>query len=435
VGKETLKCELWAKCEFFNAGGSVKDRIGKRMVEEGEKDGRWKPGYTLIEPTSGNTGIGISLAGAVKDYNVIITLPKKMSNEKIAVLKALGSKVIRTPTEAAFDDPDSHIGVAKKLQQELPNAFIPDQYSNMNNTLAHYEGTAEELIRQTNGKIDMVVISAGTGGTITGIARKLKEKIPGVKVIGVDPQGSILAGPGPIFSYQVEGIGYDFLPDVFDGSIVDGWYRSRDTESFVNARRLIREEGLLCGGSSGCVVAAALEFAKDLRPDQRCVLLLADSIRNYLSKFADDNWMYDYGHFEAPSHPALKDLTVANLTLKTYPSINSNASCTEAKQALKASNLKYLPVIKEEDGSLFGLVTLQSLTTYLLEEGTGDDPIKNARLPNYRVVPSDFPLNRLKYSLIVNGGVVVVGDKPEGGVLTYSGHVITDEDFFNFVTD
>jgi len=300
--------------------------------------------------------------------------------------------------------------------------------------LAHYEGTADELIKQTNGKIDMVVISAGTGGTITGIARKLKEKIPGVKIIGVDPEGSILAGPGPIGSYQVEGIGYDFLPDVFDGSIVDAWYRSKDTESFINARRLIREEGLLCGGSSGCVVAAAFEFAKELREDQRCVILLPDSIRNYLSKFADDNWMYDYGHYEAPAHPALENLTVENLTLKTYPTINSNATCTEAKQLMKENKVNYLPVIKAEDGSLFGLVTALSLTTYLLEEGTGEDPVKNARLPNYRVVPTDFPLNRLRFSLKVNGGVVVVGNKSENGILTYSG-IVTEEDFFHFVTD
>ncbi len=242
-----------AKCEYFNAGGSVKDRIGKRMVEDAEKSGRIKKGDTLIEPTSGNTGIGLALAAAVKGYKMIITLPEKMSQEKVDVLKALGAQIIRTPTEAAWDSPESHIGVAKKLHKEIPNSHILDQYSNPSNPLAHYDGTAEEIIQQCDGNVDMVVITAGTGGTLTGIARKIKEKAPQCKVIAVDPDGSILALPeslnGAIHSYKVEGIGYDFIPTVLDRSseLVDKWYKSFDKESFVMARRLIKEEGLLCG--------------------------------------------------------------------------------------------------------------------------------------------------------------------------------------------
>lgn len=199
IGKsEGVECEILAKCEFFNAGGSLKDRIGKRMVLDAEASGRIKKGDTLIEATSGNTGIGMALAAALLGYRMIITLPEKMSNEKVDVLKALGAEIIRTPTEAAFDSPESHIGVAKTLNSKIPNSHILDQYSNPSNPLAHYDGTAEEIYTQCGGKLDAVVIAAGTGGTVTGVARKLKEKIPGIKVVGVDPIGSILALPNSL---------------------------------------------------------------------------------------------------------------------------------------------------------------------------------------------------------------------------------------------
>jgi cystathionine beta-synthase len=265
IGRET-GCEILAKCEFLNAGGSVKDRIGRRMVEKAEESGRIKPGDTLIEPTSGNTGIGMALAAAVKGYRMIITMPEKMSREKQVVLEALGAEIIRTPTEAAWDAPESHIGVAKQLHGILPNSHILDQYSNPDNPLAHYHGTAEEILAQTGGKIDIVVLTAGTGGTLTGIAKRLKEALPGVWVVGVDPVGSILAGPGPIHSYKVEGIGYDFIPEVLDLNIVDEWVKTEDRESFTMARRLIRKEGLLCGGSSGAAVWAALRMAEKHGP-------------------------------------------------------------------------------------------------------------------------------------------------------------------------
>jgi len=305
---EGIKCQILAKCEFFNAGGSVKDRIGKRMLEDAEKSGRIKPGDTLIEPTSGNTGIGLSLAAAVKGYKMVITLPEKMSKEKVDVLKGLGAQVIRTPTEAAWDAPESHIGVAKKLNSEIPNSHILDQYANPSNPLAHYDGTAEELLDQCDGKIDMVVIGAGTGGTLTGIARKLKEKIPNVKIIAVDPVGSILAQPDELNTsnegYKVEGIGYDFIPTVLDRSLVDKWYKCRDKESFLMARRLVREEGFLCGGSSGAAMSVAIQAVKDfnLGPDQRCVVILPDSLRNYLSKFLSDEWMIANGFLDKPEN-------------------------------------------------------------------------------------------------------------------------------------
>ena len=288
---KNLKCNLFAKCEYFNPGGSVKDRIGYNMVIEAEKEGRIKPGDTLIEPTSGNTGIGLALAAAVKGYRMIITMPEKMSQEKEVVLKALGAEIVRTPTEAAWNDPDSHIEIAKKMNKEIPNSHILDQYANPNNPLAHYNFTAQEIINDFPNGLDMIVAGVGTGGTLTGLAKRLKEEYPNIKVIGVDPYGSILGGGKEIYPYKVEGIGYDFFPDVLNNEIIDEYIKVNDEDSFKTAKQLIKEEGLLVGGSSGTAIFAALKAAQSLDQNQNCLVILPDSIRNYLSKFVNDEWM------------------------------------------------------------------------------------------------------------------------------------------------
>jgi len=286
-----LECTLFAKLELFNPGGSVKDRIALEMVECAERDGRIKPGDTLIEPTSGNTGIGLALAAAVKGYKLIIVMPEKMSMEKELILKALGAEIVRTRTEAAHDEDDSLFGVAKKLNREIKNSHMLDQYKNDCNPEAHYKFTAQEILDDFGTDLHMIVMGVGTGGTITGVGKRLKKEIPGIKIVGADPYGSILGGGDEVHPYHVEGIGYDFFPEVLDNSIIDEYVKVNDKNTFRTAKSLIKDEGLLIGGSSGTAVFAALEAAKSLKKGQNCLVILPDGIRNYMRKFVSDEWM------------------------------------------------------------------------------------------------------------------------------------------------
>ncbi|KAF1995271.1 cystathionine beta-synthase [Amniculicola lignicola CBS 123094] len=389
-----LKPTVYAKLEMFNAGGSVKDRIALRMVEQAERSGRIKPGDTLIEPTSGNTGIGLALVGAVKGYKTIITLPEKMSPEKVAVLKALGAEIIRTPTAAAWDSPESHIGVARRLVKELPNAHILDQYSNVDNPLAHELGTAEEVWEQTGGKITCLVAGAGTGGTITGLARGLKKHKSSIQVVAADPFGSVLALPKQLNEehanegYKVEGIGYDFIPEVLEQDVVDKWYKTEDRTAFQYARRLIAEEGILCGGSSGSAMDAAVRAIKELNlgEDDVVVVILPDSIRSYLSKFVDDDWLAANDLLPPPaSFPpapsthtrrtstATKDdafhgATISALRLKPVTTIPTDSPCAEAIETMREKGFDQLPVSHYSAGGkprLVGLVTLGNLLSFI----------------------------------------------------------------------
>ncbi|GIZ43766.1 hypothetical protein CKM354_000698100 [Cercospora kikuchii] len=407
-----IKCAVYAKCEFFNAGGSVKDRIALRMVEAAEKEGRLKPGYSvLIEPTSGNTGIGLALVGAVKGYRTIITLPEKMSSEKVSVLKALGAEIIRTPTSAAWDSPESHIGVAKKLEKEIPGGVILDQYSNPNNPLAHEFGTAAEIVEQTNAlssSLKAVIAGAGTGGTITGISRGIR-KAHGdkVKIVAADPKGSILAVPAQLNDegkdkpYKVEGIGYDFIPEVLAQQEVDVWYKTDDRDSFYWARRLIREEGLLVGGSSGSAMSACMKAIKEMNlgPDDSVVVILPDSIRSYLSKFVDDDWLAA-NDLLPPSEPLTapptpptpaaepvsendgkpeslpiltttetkdqsKDAKIRDLRLKPIQTIAVNQTVDDAVELMRDKGYDQIPVTAASGKRLVGMVTLGNCLSYL----------------------------------------------------------------------
>lgn len=299
-----VRAQVLGKCEYFNPGGSVKDRIAKLMLEKAEESGLITPGKsTIIEPTSGNTGIGLALCAAIKGYRTIITLPEKMSLEKVDTLRALGAEIIRTPTNVASDSPLSHIGVAKRLNSEISDSIILDQYWNPNNPLAHYLSTGREILEACDGKVDMFVAGVGTGGTLTGTAKRIKEACPNCIIVGVDPVGSVIAEPeslneGGVKPYAVEGIGYDFIPPVLERTLVNHWVKVSDEEAFNMSRELIRKEGLLCGGSSGAAMVGAVKAAKhfNLGPEKRVVVVLPDNIRNYMSKHLSDGWMTEHGY-------------------------------------------------------------------------------------------------------------------------------------------
>lgn len=288
-----------AKLEFMNPGGSMKDRIALNMIENAEKAGILQPGDTLVEPTSGNTGIGMAMAAAVKGYRLIITMPMKMSEEKRRLLRAYGAELILTPTELAFDHPDNYIEVAKRLARENPRTHLLNQYENPGNPQAHYLGTGPEIWQQSGQNLDYFVCGMGTGGTISGTARYLKEQNPAIKIVGVDPEGSIYTG-GEVHSYHVEGIGYDFYPKIFDVGIVDAMYRVSDKESFQAAREMARREGILAGGSTGTVIAGVHKLLADLKAKgeadgKRIVMMAHDNGRSYLSKLYNDDWMAEHG--------------------------------------------------------------------------------------------------------------------------------------------
>lgn len=439
---EGVKCDFLVKCEFTNPGGSIKDRIARRMVLDAEKSGRIKPGDTLIEATSGNTGIGMALTAAVRGYKMIITIPEKMSNEKIATLKSLGAEVIRTPTEAAWDSPESHIGVAKRLNELIPNSHILDQYSNPSNPNAHYDGTAEEILDQCDGKVDYIFSASGTGGTVAGIGKKIKEKCPNCKIIGVDPFGSLLALPNKlnesdVTSYKVEGTGYDFLPKVLDRGVVDQWVKIGDKDSLTMARRMIREEGILCGGSSGQVFAAAMHYAKEMKLGEgvRCVVILADSIRNYITKHLNDDWMIRCGFMDLEKLSDEKNpfygVSWEKLGLKETKFVGKNVTVGEAKDLL-AKGVKYLPVV-ENDKNILGYITNQSLTKQIINRRmTRDQSAISAVVKEIPIVPKHTDLCKIS-KLLENNEVVIINANQKEDEVAGNLFLVQSEDLLNFM--
>ncbi|KAK3605456.1 hypothetical protein CHS0354_001426 [Potamilus streckersoni] len=422
-----IRCEFLGKCEFFNAGGSVKDRIGLRMVQDAEERGILKKGDILIEPTSGNTGIGLALTAAVKGYRCIIVMPEKMSKEKVDVLKALGAEIVRTPTSAAFDSAESHISVAKRLMEEIPNSHILDQYRNASNPLSHYDGTGEEILQACDGKVDMVVIGAGTGGTVTGIGRKIKEKCPNCKIIGIDPHGSILAEPEDLNKtdvtfYEVEGIGYDFIPTVLDRSVVDKWYKSDDKESLQMARKLIKQEGLLCGGSSGSAMYCALKAAKDfgLKEGQRVVVIFPDSVRNYMSKFLSDDWMSQRDFMERDKDPNSSktwwsNLHVSALELRAPLTVTPNVTIQETLEILNKEGFDQVPVVDEE-GTILGMVTVGNMMSHVVKSKVKKtDPVSKVMYTQFKKVRMDTPLIQVSRMLDTDHFVLVTHEQRHFG--------------------
>jgi len=338
---------ILAKLEMLNPGGSVKDRIGLRMIEAAEREGLLGSGGTIVEPTSGNTGHGLAIAAAIKGYKCIFVMPDKMSQEKVALLRAYGAEVVITPTAVAPESPESYYRVADRLTEEIPGAFQPNQYFNQENPKAHYETTGPEIWEQTEGRIDVLVAGVGTGGTITGTARYLKERKPGLMVVGADPEGSLFSGDQPR-PYLVEGIGEDFWPATLDPSLVDRWVKVSDADSFRTARAITRQEGILGGGSCGTAVYAALEVARELDESTLIVVILPDTGRNYLSKLYSDSWLLQYGMLERPEVARVEEVVSAKHgEIPPLVTVSAHDKVRQAIDVLQEFGISQAPVVRE----------------------------------------------------------------------------------------
>lgn len=374
-----VRCQMVAKVEYFNPGGSVKDRIGITIIEDAERTGKLKPGGTIVESTSGNTGVGLAIAAAIKGYKCVFVMPDKMSEEKIRVLRAYGARVVVTPTNVEPDDPRSYYSVARQIVADTPNSILANQYHNPVNPQTHYETTGPEIWRQTAGKVDVFVVGMGTGGTITGVGRYLKAMNPKIQIVGVDPVGSVLhdyfytGKMSEAHAYKVEGVGEDFIPSVYDFSVIDDMVKVNDKESFLMTRRLVREEGIFGGGSCGFAVAGAMRYAgeRDLGPDKLVVVLLPDSGSRYLSKVFDDNWMRENRFLESEW---VETPVAAVLDRKTRHGLivaRCDESVGEVIAKLKQADVSQLPVVGERD-QLLGVVTEVGLLNYLLRQPGGE---------------------------------------------------------------
>jgi cystathionine beta-synthase len=425
--------QLLAKLEYVNPGGSVKDRIGLAMIEKAEAEGKLRPGGTIVEPTSGNTGVGLAIAAAKKGYRCIFVMPDKMSQEKISMLRAYGAEVVICPTAVPPDSPESYYSVSDRLAEEIPGGFKPDQYSNMSNPEAHYLHTGPEIFEQTGGEIDAIVISVGTGGTISGVGRYFKEHKPEVLIVGADPEGSVYTAQEErdVHPYLVEGIGKDTWPKTMDPSVVDEWVRVSDRDSFLTARRLAREEGLLVGGSGGTTVWAALEIAKRFGPDARILTMIPDSGRSYMSKFYDDNWMLEHGFVERrAATPTVTELLrskrLEELDVPALITISAHQKVGEAIDVMNQYSISQLPVVR--DGEVQSLAdVIGSLQDRDLLDRVFKNPdalhedVATAMQPPLAAVEADQTLDEVFATLTGRTNAVVVAreGKPVG-VLTRS---------------
>ncbi len=427
---EGLRPLILAKLEQLNPGGSVKDRIGLSMLEDAERRGLLRPGGTVVEPTSGNTGHGLAMAAAIKGYKMIFVMPDKMSAEKISLLRAYGAEVVICPTNVERESPQSYYSVADRLTREVPGAFQPNQYFNPRNPEAHYNTTGPEIWRQTDGQITTFVAGVGTGGTITGVGKYLKEQNPAVRVIGADPEGSIYSGE--IAPYKVEGVGEDFWPGTFDREVVDEFIQVTDRESFVAARKLARQEGILVGGSAGLALHAAIQVAVDSKPDDVIVVLLPDTGRNYLSKFFSDEWMRQNGYLQRLVPARVREVFDSHSDgVPELVSVGAGKSVGEAIDLMQQYGISQLLVT--ENGTAAGGGVVGSIQERTLLDRIYRDPtmvttsVSTAMDPPFARVAAGAPIEEAFEALL--GGepalMIVEGDLPVG--------VITRSDLLEFV--
>jgi cystathionine beta-synthase len=418
---------ILAKLEMLNPGGSVKDRIGLRMIEAAERDGLLRPGGTIVEPTSGNTGHGLAIAAALRGYKCIFVLPDKMSQEKIALLRAYGAEVVITPTAVAPESPESYYRVADRLTEEIPGAFQPNQYSNQQNPAAHYETTGPEIWEHTDGRIDVLVVGVGTGGTVTGTARYLKERKPSLMVVGADPEGSLYsAAPGEeARPYLTEGIGEDFWPTTFDPSVLDRWVRVSDRDSMLTARALTRQEGILSGESCGTAMFAALTVARELDRGALMVVILPDTGRNYLSKLYSDTWMLQYGFLERPEPIRVEEVLARKAgDTPVLVTVGAHEKVRQAVDRLHEFDISQAPVLRQGTNDVTAFVGSVREATLLDRVFRDPDALQadvaEVMAPPFPMVEFDAPLEEAFSELQGSPAVLVAKSGEALGVLTRS---------------
>jgi len=421
---EGLACTVLVKVEYVNPGASSKDRIAERIIDAAEREGRLAVGGTIVEPTSGNTGIGLALVAQQRGYRCVFVCPDKVSEDKINTLRAYGAEVVVCPTNVAPDDPESYYSVSDRLARDIPGAYKPDQYSNPNGPLSHYETTGPEIWRDTDGTVTHFVAGVGTGGTISGAGRYLKEVSEGrVRVIGADPEGSVYSG-GTGRPYLVEGVGEDFWPTAYDPSIVDEIVAASDAESFEFTRRLAREEGLLVGGSSGMAVAAGLKAAASLGADDIMVILLPDGGRGYLGKIFNDRWMRDHGFLPASDTPTVGDvLSSTGVTPAELPHVRKDVTVREGIATLRRHAMSHLPVLSALPpvvlGEVTGSIDEASLIAALASgEVLADDPLVGVIQPKLPIIGFTASLAEAEQALATTEVLLVVAQGSPAGLLS-----------------
>lgn len=423
------KILILAKLESLNPGGSIKDRIGLKMIEKGEKQGKLKAGGTIVEPTSGNTGVGLAMVAAIRGYKSVFVMPDKMSQEKRNLLRAYGAKVVITPTAVSAADPRSYYKVSDRLASQIPGAFKPNQYQNDANPKAHFDTTGPEVWNQTEGKVTHVVIGMGTGGTITGIGKYLKAKNPKIKIIGVDPVGSVYLEyfkskklPKLFKTYKVEGVGEDFLPSTIDFSTIDEVIAVADKDCFLTARDLAQKEGILSGGSGGMALFAARQVAKKIKSGL-IVVILPDSGRNYLSKFYNDDWMCDYGFLKEQIN------TIGSLLKKKlhFITIDKGSTPQEAIQAMKEHQISQMPVMGNK--KIVGTITEQILIQHLFGKEKIPITVTDIMDKEFIVLPQNASINQLAEALRRKEMIIIVNEKGKPF------DVLTRMDLLTFITE